>query len=144
MKFSNRREYLDFYAEAMVFRAGRQLSLWRPQRIIPVPMHWIRRRKRGFNQSELLAEKIGKLTGIPVMMHAVRKQRNTKDQKELSGQERRINLKNAFEVTEDLSGIRSVLVIDDVYTTGSTMDEISRVLRRAGVKDIFFLVTAHR
>lgn len=144
MKFSNRREYLDFYAEAMVWRAERWLFLWRPQRIIPVPMHWMKKNRRGFNQSELLAKKIGSLTGIPVMPHAVRKRKNTKDQKKLSGQERRTNLKNAFEVSEDLSDVQSVLVIDDVYTTGSTMDEISRVLKSAGVRNVFFLVAAHR
>ena len=144
MKFSNRREYLDFYAEAMVWRAGKWLALWKPQTIIPVPMHWIKKNRRGFNQSELLAKRIGKLTGIPVLSHAVRKMKNTKDQKGLSGQERRTNLKNVFEVKEELSGVQSVLVVDDVYTTGSTMDEISRTLKRAGVKNVFFLVTAHR
>ena len=144
MKFSNRREYLDFYAEAMVWRAEKWISLWRPGWIIPVPMHWMKKNRRGFNQSELLAKKIGRLTGIPVLSHTVRKRKNTKDQKELSGQERRKNLKNAFEVSGDLSGVQSVLVIDDVYTTGSTMDEISRVLKRAGVRNVFFLVIAHR
>ncbi len=144
MKFSGRREYLDFYAEAMVYRAGKWISLWKPQRIIPVPMHWKKKNRRGFNQAELLAKKIGKLTGIPVLSRAVRKRKNTKDQKELSGQERRINLKDAFEAAGDLSQIRSVLVIDDVYTTGSTMDEISRTLKGAGVKHVFFLVLAHR
>lgn len=144
MKFSNRREYLDFYAEAMVWRAEKWLSLWRPQRIVPVPMHWIKKNQRGFNQSELLAGKIGEITGIPVLRHAVRKRKNTKDQKKLSGQERRTNLKDAFEVSGDFSSIRSVLVIDDVYTTGSTMDEISRVLKRAGAENVFFLVAAHR
>ena len=144
MKFSNRREYLDFYAEAMVFRAGKWLPLWKPERILPVPMHWMKKNRRGYNQSELLAKKIGELTGIPVLYHAVRKLRSTKDQKELSGQERRSNLKDAFEVSGGLSGIKSVLVIDDVYTTGSTMDEISRTLKCAGVRNVFFLVAAHR
>lgn len=139
MKFGNRRDYLDFYAASMLAQGERWLRLWRPDVIIPVPMHWKKKNRRGFNQSELLAEKIGQKTGIPVRTDIVKKCRDTKNQKELSLDERRKNLSGAFLLKKKPVGIHTVLIVDDVYTTGSTVDAISSVLRQGGVKHIYFL-----
>ncbi len=152
MKAQNRRDYLDFYADAMVRAGGRCLEAWRPEVIVPIPMHWKKRAARGYNQSELLAVRIGRLTGIPCDRKLLRCVRYTGVQKELGRGERLRNLKGSFEArqsgehrkifenTAD-SGIPSrVLLIDDVYTTGSTMDEAARALRAVGVRQIFFLV----
>lgn len=103
--------------------------------IVPVPMSKSSRRRRGYNQSELIAEAVSAEIGIPVKC-IVRKIRNTKEQKTLSKAERRINLKNAFEVTEDVSGKR-ILLLDDVCTTGSTFSEIAVMLRKSGADEVF-------
>ncbi|MCD7737112.1 MAG: ComF family protein [Lachnospiraceae bacterium] len=143
MKFQNRRDYLDFYAAAMVFAGERYLRYWRPDVIVPVPMHWRKRAARGYNQAELLAEKISRLTGIPCDRGLLRCTRYTGNQKELDRKERLRNLRGSFETGKcrpDCSTAARALLVDDVYTTGSTMDEAARALREAGMRQIFFLV----
>lgn len=103
--------------------------------IVPVPMSKQSRRKRGYNQSELIARAVSAETGVPVRC-VVRKVRNTAEQKTLGRTERKNNLKNAFEVTENISG-KKILLLDDICTTGSTLSEIAVMLRRNGAEDVF-------
>lgn len=140
MKFSNRRDYIPFFARAMVKALGPHLSDWRPQLILPVPMHPWKRRRRGYNQSELLAAEIGRLTGIPMDKNLLRCVRLTPSQKQLDRRERMRNLRGCFEARAPFPPVSRVLLVDDVYTTGSTLDEVSRVLRTCSVKDIYFVV----
>ncbi|MCD8338467.1 MAG: ComF family protein [Lachnospiraceae bacterium] len=139
MKFQNRRDYLDFYAEAMVRASEGYLSYWQPEVTVPIPMHWKKRAARGYNQAELLAERISCLTGIPCERKLLRCVRYTGDQKKLSRNERLQNLRGSFEVSMPPKR-RRILLVDDVYTTGSTMDEAAGVLRAAGARQLFFLV----
>ncbi len=140
MKMQNRRDHIPFYAEAMAMTLARRLPSWRPEVILPVPMHARKRRVRGYNQSELLAREIGRLTGIPVESRLLRCTRPVRAQKELGREERLRNLRGSIAVCKPFPGYSRVLLVDDVYTTGSTMDEISRVLREQGVRHIFFVV----
>lgn len=139
MKKENRRDYLLFYAEAMAAALEPHLKFWRPQCLIPVPMYWKKKLRRGYNQSELLAKKISVRCGIPAKPRLVQCVRENTAQKTLGRKERQQNLLGSFRVREDLHGVHSVLLIDDVYTTGSTMDELSRVLKAAGVQRVYFL-----
>ena len=93
---------------------------------------------RGFNQSEYLAERLGRYTGIPVDPDLVQKVRRTPSQKKLTAVQRRKNLESAFRVTRKISEKR-ILLVDDVYTTGSTMDAMAMCLQEAGAKDVYFL-----
>ncbi|MDO4321252.1 MAG: ComF family protein [Lachnospiraceae bacterium] len=140
MKHENRRDYLSFYAEAMVHALAGELMRWRPEVIIPVPMHPRKRRRRGYNQSELLAEHISRLTGIPMRKDLLRCVKLTSSQKLLDRKARMQNLKGSIEASENFPKLRSVLLVDDVYTTGSTMDEMAGVLKRAGAEHVFFVV----
>lgn len=140
MKFLNRRDYLDFFAEAMTMAVERRLNRWKPQVILPVPMHWRKKARRGYNQAELLADKISRRTGIPVEKNCIRCIRKTSEQKRLTRRERQRNLKNSFQIHKELAGITSVLIVDDVYTTGSTMDELAEMLRNSGIKEVYFIV----
>lgn len=140
MKGMNRRDYIPFFAEEMVQALSRYLGVWRPELVLPVPMHPKRYRRRGYNQSELLALQIGRLTGIPVRKDLLRCTKLLPPQKELNGRERRKNLRGCFEVREPFPKVERVLLADDVYTTGSTMDEISRVLKERGVQSVYFVV----
>ena len=137
-KYYGCREYGDFYAQAMYLFSQNELSMWKPDLIVPVPLHRKKQRMRGFNQSLYLAERLGEKTGIPVDGDLVFKRRETKSQKKLDASERRKNLKGAFDVKKRLDG-KKVLVIDDVYTTGSTMDEMAFCLRQNGAEKVFFL-----
>lgn len=140
MKHDNRRDYLPFYAEEMVQAVASELPRWRPEVILPIPMHPRRKRRRGYNQSELLAEHISRLTGIPVKKNLLRCVKQTSAQKSLNRKERMKNLEGSMAVAGETIGFKRVLLVDDVYTTGSTMDEAAKVLKNAGAESIFFIV----
>ncbi|MCU7798210.1 MAG: ComF family protein [Candidatus Thiodiazotropha sp. (ex Myrtea spinifera)] len=106
-----------------------------PDTLIPVPLHPLRLRERGFNQSLELARLLAKYQALDLNWRAVRRIRSTTAQTGLSEKDRRKNLRSAFEVNDDLAG-RHVALFDDVITTGATITELSRTLLRAGVKRI--------
>lgn len=140
MKHENRRDYLDFYAWAMAAACRRFLRIWMPDLIVSVPMYKKRKRKRGYNQSDLLGKKISQILGIPYNAECLVCTRKNSEQKMLNRQERMQNLKGSFSIKQKVTGVENVLVVDDVYTTGSTIDEISRILKAAGIKRVFFVV----
>lgn len=100
--------------------------------LVPVPLHPSRERERGFNQAEELAKVLARQTGIPLLRALVRV-RPTVPQVDLSEAERRSNVRGAFSVRAPVRGLRAVLV-DDVRTTGSTLAECARTLRKGGGK----------
>lgn len=138
-KYHNRREYAEVYAEEMYRRYRRFLQLCAPDVILPVPVHALKKRQRGFNQAELVARELGKKTGILVDTGYLVRIQKTTPQKELSRQQRKANLRKAFDIREKGVSYERVLLIDDIYTTGATMDAISDILKENGVKKVFFL-----
>ena len=105
------------------------LALWKPQIIIPVPLHRRKQRIRGFNQAELLAKELSRYAGIPVDTAILKKCHATRSKK---------NLQKAFQVVGNPAGMR-ILLIDDVYTTGSTMDVLAKLLLEKGASHVYFL-----
>lgn len=138
IKYGNKREYLDFYANETVGRLGRKLVAMQADALIPVPVHKDRFRTRGFNQAEELAIRIGEQLGIPVVSDVLKRTRKTDAMKELSPQERKKNLETAFFCQQLPSGIKNVILVDDIYTTGSTITSCTKVLQRAGAERVFF------
>lgn len=110
--------------------------------IIPIPLHKKRYLERGFNQAELLAESWGRHLGVPILPKALVRSRQTKMQVGLSGIERRSNLQGAFALRQPLECLERVILIDDVFTTGSTLEEAGRVLRSVGVREVWGAVVA--
>jgi ComF family protein len=110
---------------------------------IPVPLHRQRLRWRGFNQSALIARRLASDRGILYAASVLQRRRSTPPQVGLSEAERRTNISGAFSVRdpESLRG-RSVLLVDDVYTTGATANECARTLKRAGARRVDVLVLA--
>ena len=137
-KYYGCREYGDFYAKAMYRYAWKNLNQWKPDLIVPVPIHKSKERLRGFNQAAYLADRLGCYTGIPVDTDLVQKVVKTKSQKKLNAMQRRKNLEEAFLVNEDVLGKR-ILVVDDVYTTGSTIDAMASCLKKKGASAVYFL-----
>lgn len=137
-KYSNRREYAKFYGEAIVSRYGHLIRSWNPEVIIPVPMYKIKKLQRGYNQAELVADEVGNLLHRPVDKKILVRTRRTEAMKELNDEERVKNLQNAFKITESIVKYKKVLIVDDIYTTGTTIDTCSDVLLRAGVEEIFY------
>lgn len=138
-KYSNKREYAAFYAEM----AGELYSRWVKEKkievIVPVPMYFRKKWKRGYNQAEVFAKQLGRKLGIAVDRKLVRRIRNTVPQKELNDVQRKSNLKNAFQLVPGVVKYKQILLVDDIYTTGSTIDEIARVLLDAGAERVYFL-----
>lgn len=139
MKFKNHREYLDFYAAAMSIHSKSFLAQIRPAAMIPVPMHRQKRARRGFDQVRELTDILSAMTGIPAASDAAVRSRRTLPQKGLDAAQRRENLRGAFEIRGNALPKGPLLVIDDIFTTGSTIDELCRALRDAGAENLYFL-----
>ena len=143
IKYRGRREYMDFYGEAIAKRYERRIRRMEADVLIPVPVHRQRLRERGFNQAEALAESISRHLPweLPVRTDILLRNKKTLPQKDLSAAERLKNLSQAFEADERkiASGIRRVILTDDIYTTGSTAEACSRVLLAAGAEQVYLL-----
>lgn len=111
------------------------------QLIIPLPLHPDRLRERGFNQSAEIARVIGNQLNLPVDRSSVFRNRATPRQAELPLKERHKNVRGAFECSTDLTG-RTILLIDDVMTTGATVNECARIIKLHGASDISVVVAA--
>jgi len=111
--------------------------------IVPAPLHWGRRWDRGFNQAELLAREVSRRTRIPVDRRLLRT-RSTPPQAGLSAAERRRNVQGAFQAAGDKAAIRGkkLIVVDDVMTTGATLEACARALKRAGAAQVAVLTLA--
>lgn len=141
-KYEGRQEYGAFYAQEIVKQHGQTLRLLHPEAIVPVPVHRVRLQKRGYNQAQVVAEALGRALSIPVRDDLVNRVRPTAPQKELNLFERRNNLKSAFKLTGNDVKLESILLVDDIYTTGATMDALALLFRAQGVKRIFFVTVA--
>ena len=137
-KYYGSREYGRYYAEKIYRHVGTQIKNWNPDVLVPVPMTRRKKRIRGFNQAEDLAEKIGELLQIPVAAGLAVKKKETKSQKKLNAAERMGNLKDAFGITESVQGLK-ILIVDDVYTTGSTIETLAGCLKKNGAGEIYFV-----
>ena len=107
--------------------------------LIPVPLHKQKLQKRGFNQAQLIAEKISNALAIPLILDATSRKKQTIAQENLSLLERKYNLKNAFSLSDisktDFKG-KYIVTIDDVVTTGSTVNSLCDILQKKGVKRV--------
>lgn len=138
-KSAKRAEYARFYAQDIVRHLRKEIEEMQAQALIPVPLHPSRQRQRGYNQSQLLTDELSRLTGIPQQTQLVRRIRKTVPQKELDELGRQNNLKKAFFISPDVVKLNRVIVVDDVYTTGSTIDAVAGELKAHGVGKVYFL-----
>lgn len=138
-KYGGRQEYGDFFALTALRQHGEWLERIHAQAVLPVPMYDKKRRLRGYNQAESFGRQLAILMGIPCWTRGVRRIRDTQPMKELDDAGRKINLRNAFQATNSVVKYKRVLVVDDIYTTGSTADEVADTLMQAGVERIYFL-----
>lgn len=141
-KYKGRCEYAGFYGREIAKRLGDRIAGWHPDALLPVPMYKRKERMRGYNQAGLLADAVGAALHIPVRHDLMVRQRQTVPMKELDPAQRQINLKKAFIIGQFDVKLKCIIIIDDIYTTGSTMDEMAKVLRAAGVSRIHFLTLA--
>ena len=138
IKYNNKREYLETFAELLVRYGEKKIKLWRPEVLVPIPMYPKKQKIRGYNQAEILAKLLGEYWNLPVDTEILRKRKDTDAQKELDRAGRRRNLQEAF-VAESNGKYKRVLLVDDVYTTGSTVDAAASSLKACGISEIFFI-----
>ncbi len=142
LKYAGRREYGPVYGREMAENLGRWILRLRISRIVPIPLHPSRRRQRGYNQAALMARELGKILGLPVDEKLLYRRKKTVAQKKLTGGQRRANLIGAFEVRGEVHSGERILLVDDIYTTGSTVDSAAIALRREGKCQIYVVCAA--
>ena len=141
VKQTGEKEVINFLGRKMALQQGAFLRKANVQCIVPVPLHKRKQNARGFNQAELLAMALGREVHLPVRKLII-KTKKTKEQKSLARKQRKENVRNAYYISRKEIGNdvpKAVLLLDDVITTGSTLNACAEVLKEAGVKRVYFL-----
>lgn len=138
-KYKDMKIYSRFYGEKMAVYARDYIEHWKPDVIIPVPVSKKKYLKRGYNQAELIARELAFNCGVPMDNRVLYRRKDTKPQKEVNRDIRRKNLENAFIISGNVVKYKKVILVDDIYTTGSTIDECAKTLKQAGVKEVYFI-----
>jgi ComF family protein len=133
LKYENRRYVARFFADMLEIPQG-----WSPECIVPVPLHPKKHWKRGFNQSELIAGFLSARCGIPVNTGMLIRTKNTRSQARLDAADRHVNVVGAFLANSSAKGC-SVLLIDDVTTTHSTLNACAAALKQSGASRVYAL-----
>lgn len=143
LKFNEKISYAKPLAGYMYQKMLQSDFINKIQLILPAPMTKKDTIARGYNQSVLLAKELSRLSHIPMSDRILLKVKQTRKQHDLNSEERKINLSDAFRVTDSVlvSG-KTILLCDDVYTTGSTFNECSRILMENGAKEVYCIAAA--
>jgi ComF family protein len=142
MKYAGREDIISYFSTQIAQHLKINLLQMHADCFIPIPMHRSRERKRGYNQATLLARELSLRLGIPILENAVIRRKKTIPMKYLSVKQRQLNLKKAFIIGKNDVKLKTIILVDDIYTTGSTMDCVAKVLLEAGAKEIYFVVVA--
>lgn len=142
LKYGGRREYAKAFGKLMAERFGEVCKRAGVQGIVPVPLHPDREKKRGYNQAALIAEAFGEKTGILVYQNYVVRCKNTPPLKSMDRAARQNNLKKAFNIGQNDVKLKIIIVIDDIYTTGSTIDAVAKLLKENGVSSVYCMTLA--
>lgn len=143
-KYKNHRIYSNEYARKLIQEQYETIKVWGVECILPVPIHRSRRRARGYNQALVLAQSLQRewmcVEGeeLPISF-AIYRKRETLYQKKLDNKQRKNNLQSAFGLKAHMRLPKRVLIVDDIYTTGATIQEISKLLVKVGVEQVFFV-----
>jgi ComF family protein len=138
LKYHDRRGLARELGVLMADRLEEMRGEWQPEALVPVPIHRQRRRERGYNQSELLAAVVGERCGLPVR-DALEKVKDTPPQVGLTREERLRNVRDAFKSRAGAASGRRAVLIDDVQTTGETLEEAAKALLAAGAHAVYAL-----
>lgn len=141
-KYGKRKEYLNYYVQESVNQYKKEFSKLAIDAIIPVPLHPLKQHDRGFNQAGLIAKGIAKHLETSIIEDVLLRKRKTMPQKELNNKERMKNLLEAFYVDKlawkRYHRIRNIMLVDDIYTTGSTINACAKALYVLPIKKVYF------
>lgn len=143
-KYKGRQEYADFYVEELIKKHQREIEDISPDALVPVPIHKKKKLIRGYNQAEVLAVRLGEKLNIPVLPELLIREKDTLPQKQLSDKERFRNISEAFAFSHKerhkyKKKLQRVLLVDDIYTTGSTIEACARTLKLNGIEEVYFV-----
>ena len=144
LKYHGRKDKGLFFGMRAGERFQEKLKDLGIQGIIPVPIHKERRRKRGYNQAEIIGKGLEKQIGIPLYSDFLKRNKKTKALKDCSPAERLQNLFSAMDCEELSEELKRILLVDDIFTTGATMEACSRKLLDAGAEEVYILAIAGR
>lgn len=136
MKFGQRLELINFLADALAIQIETSVDY-----LIAMPLHPLRLRERGFNQSQLLAQRLSQKLKIPLLSNVCQRTRHTTPQTILPWKARATNVHQAFSCNANLSG-QKLAIIDDVMTTGASIGELAKTLKQAGAIEVNAWVVA--
>lgn len=142
LKYKNKREYATLFAREALRVYGSRLTGLGIEAVIPVPLHKKRMRMRGYNQAACIARLVAAGLCVPCREDLLHRVRHTAPLKSKSAGERMHSLRGAFAAEKEAGELTCVLLVDDIYTTGSTFDEAKRALETAGVRQVFCLAAA--
>ncbi|MCL2864019.1 MAG: ComF family protein [Lachnospiraceae bacterium] len=138
-KFHNKRDFGRIFAMELNREFVATIKAWGIEEIIPIPLHATKQKSRGYNQSAVIADYLGEMWDLPVNHNKVFRICKTKPQKTLDAKGRIENLKHAFGVSKKEQVYKNILLIDDIYTTGSTIHQVAKLLKIGGAKKVYFL-----
>lgn len=141
-KYKNQRNYAEFFADCICRYYENEISRLDIEGMVPVPIHARKRRKRGYNQAELLARQLAKRIQTEVYSDYLVRRVETSPQKELNDKARMKNLNNAFKIGENKIKLKKILLVDDIYTSGATIEGCTRVLLSAGAEEVYYTSVA--
>lgn len=136
-KYSNKQYLARFFAESII------QYIPTCDIIFPIPLHPIREKERGYSQTNLICMELARLTRQPIQYNILMRTRHTPSQTTLSAQDRKLNLYEAFKAFPIPSPIQSVCLIDDVATTGTTLQESAKALHDIGIQTVYACVIAY-
>jgi len=143
LKYSNNGLVASALAPFMAGTLVKYFKEFKDTVLIPVPLSKKRAKKRGYNQAELLAKEISQVLDLPVLTSVLERTKSTEAQVKMTVVERAENLKNAFEVkTTDAVKNKNIIIVDDVFTSGATVNECARVLIKAGATAVNVITVA--
>ena len=137
-----RAEYAAFYGSQLRKFLLPSIKRMGGDALVPIPLHTSKLRSRGYNQATLLAEEISKGTGIPVREDILIRVRKTASQKKMDHITRQNNMKKAFHMVKNDVKLKTIILVDDVFTTGNTIESAAAELKRGGVEKVFFIALA--
>ena len=143
LKYHKQKD-LAYYQAKFMFNYFKNISVFQNKdfELIPVPLYSKRIKERGYNHMELVCEEFSKLSGFKCNFELIKRIKNTKPQYKLNRNQRLENLSNAFDINKDVYKNKTLLIFDDICTTGATFEEIIKELKNSGITNIICFSTA--
>ena len=141
VKYHGDPQLLNFPCADLLRRQGERIRAWDAEALIPVPVHRKRLLSRGYNQAEEIAIRLSQGLHIPVDSTLLSRRAETKAQKALTSEGRAMNLMGAFQVSHPCP-YETLILVDDIYTTGATAEACTRTLLRVGAREVYFISLA--